>query len=888
MQDEVKTTCPYCGVGCGVIISATQEAWAVGGDPDHPANKGRLCSKGAALIDSLDAEAERDFRLLFPNVDGVDCDWDRAIAEMAGRLRETIDRHGPKSVAFYVSGQLLTEDYYVANKLIKGFIGSPHIDTNSRLCMASTVVGHKRAFGADVVPGCYEDLELADLVILTGSNLAWCHPVLYQRLRAAKAVRGTKVVVIDPRRTASCDIADLHLAIRPGSDVALFNGLLTWVDDNGLADWNYLTRHVGGYAATVASAREDCPTVEQTAMTCGLEAKDLRTLYRWFAECDKTVTVFSQGVNQSSQGSDKVNAILNCHLATGRVGKPGSGPFSVTGQPNAMGGREVGGLANQLAAHMDPNDPMDVDRLRRFWKAPNLRQGEGYKAVELFRAVERGEIKALWVMGTNPAVSLPDTNRVRGALEICPLVIASDVVRENDTLRYADIVLPAAAWSEKSGTVTNSERRISRQRAFRKAPGSAKPDWWIMSQVAQVLGFEKAFSYRDPAEIFAEFAALSEFENDGIRAFDIGQWSKARKGAYDSMEPFQWPASRDKSRPADVRRLYTDGCFTTNNGRANMLAVRQKEPRALADGDYPLIANTGRYRDQWHTMTRTGPVARLAAHRPEPLLEIHPKDAAHYGLVDGGLARVESQYGNLLMRVSVTEAQAAGAIFMPMHWSDSFSSDGGIGRLVPPETDPHSGQPESKLFPVRIGPYQPMWQGLLFSRQDIDLSGLPYWVKAAAPGCLIYEIAGDVPHIFRSLLGPHEEGQIIEYSDRQRGVTRLARLVDDQVASALFAAPDRPVLDRNWIASLFGGGALDEGARAGLLVGRTASGTGVSDRLICSCYSVGLAAITDAIQGRQAISVEELGRLLQAGTGCGSCLSELKEIVDETVPRAAE
>lgn len=888
MRGEVKTTCPYCGVGCGVIVSPTRDGWAVGGDPDHPANKGRLCSKGAALIDSLEAEAARDFRLLQPNVDGQGCDWDRAVAETAGRLRATIERYGPKSVAFYVSGQLLTEDYYVANKLIKGFIGSPHIDTNSRLCMASTVVGHKRAFGADVVPGCYEDLEEADLVILTGSNLAWCHPVLFQRLRVAKANRGTKVVVIDPRRTATCDIADLHLPIKPGGDVALFNGLLTWIDDHGAADRDYVTRHVSGYADAVAAARDDCPDSVAVAEQCGLAEEAITTFFQWFCEYSRTVTVFSQGVNQSSQGADKVNAILNCHLATGRVGKPGAGPFSVTGQPNAMGGREVGGLANQLAAHMDPNDPMDVDRLRRFWKAPVLQQGEGYKAVDLFRAMERGEVKAVWIMGTNPAVSLPDTDRVRAALRGCPLVIASDVVKDTDTLRYADIILPAAAWSEKSGTVTNSERRISRQRPFRAPPGQAKPDWWIMSQVATALGFGKAFAYRDPAEIFAEFAALSEFENDGLRAFDIGRWSKSRKAAYDAMQPFQWPVSRSRAQPGDPQRLYKGGRFTTNNGRARMLALQQRPARSLPDADYPLIANTGRYRDQWHTMTRTGTVARLAAHRPEPLVEIHPKDAARYGLADGGLARVESHLGRLMMRVSVTGSQVAGTIFMPMHWNDVFSAAGGIGHLVPPETDPHSGQPESKHVPVRIHPYQPLWQGLLFSREAVDLSGLPYWVVAVAPGCLIYEIAGDAPHIFRSLLGAHDNGQIVEYSDRQRGIHRLARLTEDRVAAALYIAPDRPVLDRNWIASRFGEASLDEEARKSLLVGRTAAGDGLNDRLVCSCFSVGLAAITAAIRDRQAVGVEDIGRLLRAGTGCGSCLSELREIVDEHLPRAAE
>ncbi|MFH1804713.1 MAG: molybdopterin-dependent oxidoreductase [Pseudomonadota bacterium] len=888
MKGEVKTTCPYCGVGCGLIVSPTRDGWAVGGDPDHPANFGRLCSKGAALIDTVEAEAKNDFRLLAPNVNGVDTDWNTAIDATAKGLRDTIDRYGPKSVAFYVSGQLLTEDYYVANKLIKGFIGSPHIDTNSRLCMASTVVGHKRAFGADVVPGCYEDLEIADLVILTGSNLAWCHPVLNQRLRAARAKNGTKIIVIDPRKTASCDIADLHLAIKPGSDVALFNGLLAWLHDTGNTDQPYIARHVSGYDDAVDSAKKDCPDLITTAEKCGLGLADLETFFYWFARYDRTVTVFSQGVNQSSQGSDKVNAIINTHLATGRVGKPGSSPFSVTGQPNAMGGREVGGLANQLAAHMNPNDPVDVDRVRRFWDAPNLQQGEGYKAVEMFRAIERGEIRAVWIMATNPAVSLPDSDRVRLALSRCPLVIVSDVVRDTDTLRHAHIKLPASGWGEKSGTVTNSERRITRQHPFRDAPGMARPDWWIMTQVARKMGYDKAFAYRDPSAIFAEHAALSEFENDGLRAFDIGQWRKIRKSAYDAMQPFQWPASRHHAPSGGSQRLYGDGRFTTTNGRARMLSLSHSAPKTLADATYPLIANTGRYRDQWHTMTRTGTAARLSAHRPEPLIDIHPDDAARYGVEDGGFARIESRFGSNLMRVQITDNQQPGTVFLPIHWNDTLSAAGTISRLVASEVDPHSGQPESKHAAVAITPFKPAWQGVLFTREAVDLSSLPYWVAATGPGCTVYEISGKHNCLFKSLLPGLPDDEIIEYSDTQKGIHRLARLRDNRLISALFISPDRPSAGRNWISSLFNNDNLDITARGGLLAGRLPEGGNLNDRLICSCFSVGLAAITGAIRDQNAVCTADIGRLLQAGTGCGSCLPELKEILDDALPRAAE
>ena len=902
MRDEVKTTCPYCGVGCGLIISPTRDGFAVGGDPDHPANFGRICSKGAALIDTITAETKRDFRLLDPEVDGAKTDWSTAISATADRLRDTIAQHGPKSVAFYVSGQLLTEDYYVANKLIKGFIGSPHIDTNSRLCMASTVVGHKRAFGADVVPGCYEDLEIADLVILTGSNLAWCHPVLNQRLRAAKEKHGTKIIVIDPRRTASCDIADLHLPIKPGSDVALFNGLLAWLDQTGNTDLKYVARHVSGYEQAVAEARADCPDLETTAKKCGLDTHDsadafgsglgkLETFFSWFAAFDRTVTVFSQGVNQSSSGSDKVNSILNCHLATGRVGKPGSSPFSVTGQPNAMGGREVGGLANQLAAHMNPNDPVDVDRVKRFWKSDVLEPGEGLKAVDMFRAIETGEIKAVWIMATNPAVSLPDADRVRLALSRCPLVIVSDVVSDTDTLRHAHIKLPASGWAEKSGTVTNSERRISRQRPFRDAQGNAKPDWWIMSEVAKSMGYGKSFKYSGPSDIFAEHAALSEFENDGLRAFDIGVWHKAKKSAYDAMEPFQWPASRKNQPITGAERLYGNGIFTTSSGRAKMIGVEHIIPQSQTSADFPLVANSGRYRDQWHTMTRTGTAARLSAHRPEPLLEICAEDAARYRVKDGGLARINSKHGTSLMRVAITDAQAPGQVFVPMHWNDVYSAAGGIGRLTPPNVDPHSGQPETKYTPVSVEPFVAKWQGLLFSSTPVDLGNLPYWVGATGQGSMIYEIAGEQSCMFKSLLpmaANTNDEQIIEYSDSKKGIHRYARLSGDRITGALFIGPDRPALGRDWISNLLAADALATPERNALLAGRMPDAGAINDRLICSCFSVGLAAISKAIVDQNAVSPTDIGRLLQAGTGCGSCLPEIKEILDDALPRAAE
>ena len=408
----VKTVCPYCGVGCGILATPDGRGGAsIAGDPDHPANFGRLCSKGSALGETIGLEG----RLLAPRIDGREASWDAALDRIAGAFRNAIDTYGPESVAIYGSGQLLTEDYYVANKLMKGFIGSANIDTNSRLCMASSVAGQRRAFGSDTVPGTYEDLEEADLVVLVGSNLAWCHPVLYQRIAAAREARPRmRLVVIDPRRTASCDLADLHLPLRPDSDVALFNGLLARIESQGAVDAAFVGAHVSGFREALAEARGW--DVARVAATAGLDSDDLERFYRLWIGTEKVVTVFSQGVNQSRSGTDKVNAILNCHLATGRIGKPGSGPFSVTGQPNAMGGREVGGLSNLLAAHLDLDNAAHRNAVAGFWNAPNMVSGPGLKAVDLFRACGDGRIKALWILSSNPAVSMPDADAVTAAL----------------------------------------------------------------------------------------------------------------------------------------------------------------------------------------------------------------------------------------------------------------------------------------------------------------------------------------------------------------------------------------------------------------------------------------------------------------------------------------
>src|ERR1700751_5963144 len=530
----VRTTCPYCGVGCGILAAVDRQGDAtISGDPAHPANFGRLCSKGSALGETLSLN-QRLLHPMFRQPDGTlaRVEWPLAIERVADGLRTIVDRDGPNAIAFYLSGQLLTEDYYVANKLMKGFLGSSNVDTNSRLCMASSVAGHRRAFGADVVPGIYRDLDEADLIVLVGSNAAWGHPVLYQRMIAAKNERGTRLVVIDPRRTATADAADLFLPIASGMDTALFCGLLAYLADTCALNDSYIAEYTSGFANALARAREIAGDAAAAAGASGLELGEVARVFELFAGTERVVTCYSQGVNQSAQGTDKVNAIINVHLATGRIGRPGMGPFSLTGQPNAMGGREVGGLANQLAAHMGFS-PSETDRIRRFWNAPRMAASEGLKAVDMFEAIERGTIKALWVMATNPAVSLPRAGAFRAALNKLDLFVTT---LHNDTVEAgAHVLLPAAAWGEKDGTVTNSERRISRQRAFLPRPGERKPDWWIFSEGARRLGFESAFAYRKPVDVFREHAALSAFENDGRRDFDLGGLAALADDGYDQL-----------------------------------------------------------------------------------------------------------------------------------------------------------------------------------------------------------------------------------------------------------------------------------------------------------------------------------------------------------------
>ncbi len=879
-----KTTCPYCGVGCGIsakIDSPTR--FSVTGDESHPANYGRLCSKGSTLAHTLTHEG----RLLHPQIHGIRASWDQATNAVAERFTQIIADHGPDSVAFYVSGQLLTEDYYIANKFMKGFIGSANIDTNSRLCMSSAVAAYKRAFGEDSVPGNYEDLELADLMVLTGSNTAWCHPVLFQRIKAAREKSGMKVVVIDPRHTATCEIADLHLPIKPGTDVKLFNGLLSYLAEKNGLNQDYIAAHCDDFELALSSAQQDAPTIDQVAHDCELTPQAVANFYQWFLETERTVTCFSQGSNQSSQGTDKGNAIINCHLATGRVGLPGASPFSLTGQPNAMGGREVGGLANQLAAHMD-FEPADIQAIKAFWHSDRVAQKPGLKAVELFEAIEAGKVKAVWIMGTNPVVSLPNANQVKRALTKAEFVVVSDCIAKTDTTVFAHVLLPAVGWGEKDGTVTNSERCISRQRGLLEAPEQARQDWRILRDVAHKMGLAEHFPYQSAADIFREHAALSGLNSATNKQFDISDLATISDYDYDQLAPIQWPVRAGNGTP----RLYGDGQFSTASKRAKFNAVSNKGVANQVSETWPLSLNTGRIRDQWHTMTRTALAPQLNAHKPEAYIEINPSTAQQLYIANGDLVKAETAWGTMIAKAEYSEAIRPLDIFIPMHWNDQWSRGGRVGALVNPAVDPISGQPESKHTPCRINPWQPRWSALVYSKRNLPLPDYEYGVKVRGDLFYRYEIAdgGIMPTAseLAAAFGLNEPATAaLKYEDVKTQNYRYAWLHQQNnepttVEHCLYIQPQtespRANIDRNWLATAFQATTLNSIELKALLSGRSPAGVEDCGRTICACFGVGEKTIRKAIKDHNLKSATEVGQHLKAGTNCGSCISEIKNL----------
>ena len=930
MSEQLRqTTCPYCGVGCGVDISCNVSKRAVTldtvkGTPEHPANFGRLCVKGTNLLETNGLNG----RLLHPTMAGKSVDWDTATDVIADKIASTIAQYGADAVAFYVSGQLLTEDYYIANKLMKGYIGSANIDTNSRLCMSSAVAAYKRAFGEDVVPCDYTDLECTDLLVITGSNAAWAHPVLFQRIQRAKLKNPLmKVVVIDPRKTETCTIADLHLAIKPGSDVALFNGLLRFANKQGRVNKASVGRFADGLDEALESA--SASTLSEVAKICDVDASCVKTFYEIFCESARAITFYSMGVNQSSAGVDKAQAIINCHLATDLIAKEGCGPFSITGQPNAMGGREVGGLANMLAAHMDLENPEHINAVKTYWNAPVMPKGQGLKAVDLFNAIERGKVRFVWIMGTNPVVSMPNRAQVERALSKCDMVVVSDIVESTDTLKYAHIALPATGWSEKDGTVTNSERRISRQRGILPPPGSAKHDWQIMCDVAVKMGFAEAFNFTHPSQIFCEYAGLTGYQNNGQRQLDLSPLQNITQAQYDAMSPLQWPFTTSDElqgmQGLNSKRPFADKQFSTPNGKAKLIPVVFKAPQQQTSKLFPFVVNSGRARDQWHTMTRTGKAAKLLAHMPRAYVHINPKDTAALGVENGALVSLSSAVCNdvpVIYPVKADTDMREGEVFIPIHWSAQWGSHSKLGALYDSAVDPISGQPELKHAAVAIAPVHFATYGKLFIssamqsthtaeigpfNEDALKHVCDYWSKTplertdasadisrsdAALSVLNVASNNSRRDFTQSLIPLLPQNAVLLQFHHLTYSVCLA-LVDDILCFAAFLGDEPEKATRalapahientgsvpnSWLASLLNT-PISTGIQRNLLRGQVDDAF-LNGDVVCSCFEVREKTITHAIE-EGCSSVVALGKALKCGTNCGSCKPALSKLIDK-------
>jgi len=948
MSEQLRqTTCPYCGVGCGVDISCNVSTRAitldtVKGTPEHPANYGRLCVKGTNLLETNDLNG----RLLHPTIAGQPVDWDTATDVIADKITSTIAQYGADAVAFYVSGQLLTEDYYIANKLMKGYIGSANIDTNSRLCMSSAVAAYKRAFGEDVVPCDYTDLECTDLLVITGSNTAWAHPVLFQRIQRAKLKNpNMKVIVVDPRKTETCTIADLHLPIKPGSDVALFNGLLSYANAQGRIDRTTVETYAEGLDKALESASS--LTLDDVASVCGIEKSKVKAFFGAFCEASSAITFYSMGVNQSSAGVDKAQAIINCHLATDLIAKDGCGPFSITGQPNAMGGREVGGLANMLAAHMDLENPEHIEAVKTYWDAPVMPKGQGLKAVDLFNAIESGKVKFVWIMGTNPVVSMPNRGQVERALSKCEMVVVSDIVESNDTLNYAHIALPATGWSEKDGTVTNSERRISRQRGILPPPGSAKHDWQTMCNVAAKMGFGEAFNFTHPSQIFCEYAGLTGYHNNGKRQLDLSPLQGLSEAQYNGLSPVQWPfynAALNTSSPGAKleannkpnlisKRPFEDKQFSTPSGKAKLIPVTYKAPLQVTSDAYPFVVNSGRARDQWHTMTRTGKAAKLLAHMPSAYVHINPKDAAELGVEDGSLVSLSSEVckdAPVIYPVKIDADMREKEVFIPIHWSAQWGSHSKLGALYASAVDPISGQPELKHAAVAIAPAHFATYGKLFvssvnpsvhnsklssSYEDALKHACDYWnttplesTEASSPvnnsdaALSVLNVASKKGRRdFTQGLIPLLPQNAVLLQFHHHAYSVCLALVDDVLCFAAFlgnepektarapadaqttaaAAPHSTStwsVPNEWLASLLNT-SISTDIQRNLLRGQVDEAF-LNGDVVCSCFEVREKTITNAVE-EGCSSVAELGEALKCGTNCGSCKPALSQLIDK-------
>ncbi|MDP9901504.1 nitrate reductase [Variovorax ginsengisoli] len=950
---DTRSTCPYCGVGCGVIIeSEGAQITGVRGDPEHPANFGRLCTKGSTLHLTASAAVTMQTRLLQPmqrlqrGSAAASVPWAQALDVAADRFARIIADHGPDAVGFYVSGQLLTEDYYVFNKLAKGLIGTNNLDTNSRLCMSSAVAGYKKTLGSDAPPSCYDDFKDAQCLFIVGSNTAWAHPILFRRIEdARRANPAMKIVVIDPRRTDTCEIADLHLAIQPGTDVMLFHGMLHLMLREGWTQPAYIARHTSGFDALERTVR-DC-TPDQVAKVCGIEPSALIEATRLFANSPSTLSLYCMGMNQSSSGTAKNAALINLHLATAQIGKPGAGPFSLTGQPNAMGGREVGGMANLLSAHRDLANAGHRAEVAALWGVADVPAAPGKTAIEMFQAAADGEIRALWISCTNPAQSMPDQATVRRALERCEFVVVQEAFATTATCAYADLLLPATTWGEKVGTVTNSERRISRVRPAVPAPGAARHDWSAVADFATRL--EARLPRRAPGTLFpytlddpagAQAIWNEHRETTRGRDLDITGLSWA---LLDTAGPQQWPCPEDQATgpatgPATGRslgkaRLYEDGVFATPDGRARFHNAAYQPVAEARDERFPFSLNTGRLRDQWHGMSRTGTLGRLFGHVPEPLVQMNGQDMARLQLGDGDLVQVSSRRGALVLPVRASTEVGPHQSFIAMHWGEEYlsgqSSSGeriaGVNALTLPVFCPDSKQPELKHAAVRILKAELPWSLLAAAWLPADrlqatrealralmarfafASCVPFGAGGALQGgaaersgVLFRAAAYEAPPAallmeIEALLGLASD-ETLRYADVRRGQRRAMRLVrnasnaqEAQLEGFLLAGDTRA---EAWIKTLL----LDQlpaqsFGRQLLRPGATApAGVAARGKVVCSCFGVTETAIATTLRSGTGSESERLASLqagLRCGTNCGSCVPELKRMVRMTASEIA-
>lgn len=900
-RQSTASTCCYCGVGCGVLIEHDgRQILGVSGDPAHPANFGRLCSKGASLHLTGDPAA----RALYPELRlgkqlaRSRCDWDSALEHATTVFARAIAEHGPDSVAFYISGQLLTEDYYAFNKLARALVGTNNIDSNSRLCMSSAVVGYKRSLGADAPPCSYEDLELSDCVMIVGSNMAYAHPVLFRRLEQAKSQRPQmKVLVIDPRRTDTCDLADLHLAILPGTDVALFHGilhLLLWED---WVDRDFIREHTEGLAELKALVRDYTPPM--VAQLCGISVEQLQQCAQWIGNAASFLSLWCMGLNQSSAGSAKNSALINLHLATGQIGRPGAGPFSLTGQPNAMGGRETGSLSNLLPGHREAADPEHRAEVAAYWGVEQLPASPGLTAIELFDQLRSGRIKALWIACTNPAQSLPDQNTVQAALQACPFVVLQEAFATTETAAFADLLLPAASWGEKEGTVSNSERRVSHVRQAVIAPGEARPDWAITVDFAQRLerrlrpGQPSLFGFDSATQLFDEYKGLTQG-----RDLDLSGLSHP---LLDRLGPQQWPFPSGATQ--GTPRLYGDGVFPTATGRARFIADPYVAAKEQRDARFPLTLITGRLRDQWHGMSRTGTAAQLFGHVSEALLSLHPDELRRQRLREGDLVSLKSRRGRVIVAVASDDSVRPGQAFLPMHWGDRFLK-GGVNAVTQPAFDPLSKQPELKHSGVRLEPVQLPWQLFALIEGDVQAH-----FRALRPLCesfayvslslsgrerpaLVIRAAhqqAPLPALLKLIdqqLGL-DAGPVLAYDDPRRAIGKRVRIEQGRITAIRLAGE---TLAQHWLQQLWLEGRADEQLRRWLLAPMSAppqaSGLGgTRERTLCNCKNVSYRAVCAGVA--EGLDLEQLKQRLGCGSQCGSCVPEIKRLLAASVQPVA-